>query len=182
MDNLSSLGNNLPICCLLYDPSSANDDFHARDFSTKLTDEELFKKCGGRTAHKGARSSMPGKLKRASAIGLGLPAIQQENGSDCEDESLTQTTDVKQIYSNENGKEKIYEEKSSTVLPAVIENDDNSKMHSGPDSDEKKVKRKEKKDRKDGDKKEKKRKRKDKDRKEKRKKRNNDETKKKADE
>jgi hypothetical protein len=40
-----------------------------------LSDQELFRICEGRTAHKGARSCMAGKLKRAKQIGSGLPEI-----------------------------------------------------------------------------------------------------------
>ncbi|KAI9335334.1 hypothetical protein BDR26DRAFT_1009371 [Obelidium mucronatum] len=40
-----------------------NDD--EKDFSIKVTDEELFIACEGRTARKGARAEQPGKLKRA---------------------------------------------------------------------------------------------------------------------
>ena len=47
--------------------------FHTKDFSSPLTDQQLFEVCEGRTAHKGARSAMDGKLKRAAAIGMGLP-------------------------------------------------------------------------------------------------------------
>ncbi|KAJ3160413.1 G patch domain-containing protein 4 [Geranomyces michiganensis] len=36
-----------------------------KDYSIKVTDEELFLACEGRTARKGARSSQPGKLARA---------------------------------------------------------------------------------------------------------------------
>ncbi|XP_063594897.1 G patch domain-containing protein 4-like [Penaeus indicus] len=46
--------------------SDDSDDSVERDLSHKLTDEELFKLCGGRTAHKGARHglSMSAKLAR----------------------------------------------------------------------------------------------------------------------
>ncbi|XP_047494165.1 G patch domain-containing protein 4-like [Penaeus chinensis] len=46
--------------------SDDSDESVERDLSHKLTDEELFKLCGGRTAHKGARHglSMSAKLAR----------------------------------------------------------------------------------------------------------------------
>ncbi|XP_042870582.1 G patch domain-containing protein 4-like [Penaeus japonicus] len=46
--------------------SDDSDDSVERDLSHKLTDEELFKLCGGRTAHKGARHGlgMSAKLAR----------------------------------------------------------------------------------------------------------------------
>lgn len=46
-----------------------------------MTDEQLFKLCKGRTAHKGARSSMNGKLKRAADAGIGLPSITESSSS-----------------------------------------------------------------------------------------------------
>ncbi|XP_037774897.1 G patch domain-containing protein 4-like [Penaeus monodon] len=48
------------------DSDSDSDESVERDLSHKLTDEELFKLCGGRTAHKGARHglSMSAKLAR----------------------------------------------------------------------------------------------------------------------
>lgn len=48
-----------------------------------MTDEELFRACEGRTAHKGARSCMSGKLLRAHRIGLGFPEV--EKYKDCDD-------------------------------------------------------------------------------------------------
>ncbi|KAJ3120827.1 G patch domain-containing protein 4 [Physocladia obscura] len=46
--------------------SSGNEsDDDDKDYSVKVTDEELFKACEGRTARKGARAEQPGKLKRA---------------------------------------------------------------------------------------------------------------------
>ncbi|KAJ3180718.1 G patch domain-containing protein 4 [Geranomyces variabilis] len=45
-----------------------------KDYSIKVTDEELFLACEGRTARKGARSSQPGKLARA---GLSPAAVAE---------------------------------------------------------------------------------------------------------
>jgi hypothetical protein len=56
----------------------AKDVFQEEDFSSKLTDAELFKACGGRTAHKGARASVIGKLSRADPDKL----IQESSSED----------------------------------------------------------------------------------------------------
>ncbi|KAJ3026272.1 UNVERIFIED_CONTAM: G patch domain-containing protein 4 [Siphonaria sp. JEL0065] len=52
---------------LLYGSFTTGGEQHDddKDYSIKVTDEELFIACEGRTARKGARAEQPGKLKRA---------------------------------------------------------------------------------------------------------------------
>jgi hypothetical protein len=78
--------------------SDDEGDFESRDFSNVISDKDLFKACGGRTAHKGAISTMNGKLKRAAGIGLGLPEIDavqdDDEGGQEQEAQLDQTIDV----------------------------------------------------------------------------------------
>ncbi|KAJ3071822.1 G patch domain-containing protein 4, partial [Podochytrium sp. JEL0797] len=46
--------------------TTEGQDHDEKDYSIKVTDEELFIACEGRTARKGARSEQPGKLLRAT--------------------------------------------------------------------------------------------------------------------
>ncbi|KAJ3339770.1 G patch domain-containing protein 4 [Entophlyctis luteolus] len=52
-----------------------DDEDDGKDFSIKITDEELLLACEGRTARKGARVEQPGKIKRGDQI---LDAILNE--------------------------------------------------------------------------------------------------------
>lgn len=72
----------------LVDPTFDPDEEHEK-YRTKLTDKELFEACGGRTAHKGARSTVSGKLARVDPDKLlnGKGAATGRNGdSSSEDE------------------------------------------------------------------------------------------------
>ena len=70
--------------------------------TAKMTDAELFNACGGRTAHKGARSSMNGKLYRAQQIGLGLPSITPSSLLSDNDDDDKKVADTKVTQKEDN--------------------------------------------------------------------------------
>ncbi|KAI8995891.1 hypothetical protein BC832DRAFT_595823 [Gaertneriomyces semiglobifer] len=61
-------------------PEEEEDD-EEKDYSIKVTDEELLQACEGRTARKGARAHQPGKLKRAGMEKLVGEESDQEHAA-----------------------------------------------------------------------------------------------------
>ena len=84
------------------------------DIIIKMSDEELFKACGGRTAHKGARHGLTlnGKLARIAEQERQLLASQFLKSND----ESSQSTEVKQRKKKKKKKDKSMEVESCTTM------------------------------------------------------------------
>ncbi|KAL7306013.1 hypothetical protein TKK_0001479 [Trichogramma kaykai] len=110
----------------------------------KMTDEELFKACGGRTAHKGARHglNLNGKLARIAEQEQQLLAAHFLKSNDVSSKS----TEIKQKKKKKRRKEKLMEvEDCTTALKNIhmSDDDDNAVLPPlGPADEEHKVSKK----------------------------------------
>ncbi|KAI8837746.1 hypothetical protein BJ741DRAFT_155971 [Chytriomyces cf. hyalinus JEL632] len=111
------------------------EDDDEKDFSIKVTDEELFIACEGRTARKGARAEQPGKLNRVVKDRVDVPDLDEDAAED-ESKSIKKAKKDKK-------KRKMEEEREE----GASEESESKKKKSG-DKKEKKEK-KDKKDKKD---------------------------------
>lgn len=113
-----------------FDPSNlllAGDDEENEKYRTKLTDRELFEACGGRTAAKGARAAVVGKLSRVDPEKLLAAVDDQENtdNSSSEDEFEVRAREIAEEMSGQRSdvKRKRIEAVTSTPSPTTSATD-----------------------------------------------------------
>ncbi|XP_071942096.1 G patch domain-containing protein 4-like [Antedon mediterranea] len=101
--------------------SSSEDEVEEKiDFTSGLADDELFKACGGRTAHKGARHGLKanGKLQRLE---------EQERLLKIEEEKKEELYKIKDNNANERKKKKKKKSKNFEVTNDIIDVENNER-------------------------------------------------------
>ncbi|XP_074661547.1 uncharacterized protein LOC141914181 [Tubulanus polymorphus] len=130
--------------------SESEDEVETLDKSTKLTDEELWKACGGRTAHKGARHGlkMNGKLNRVEQQERELLERLERKLSNVKTVAFNERVATKS-YAIDGDVDKLRKIPQRRKIPVAEEDNDEDTTSSESEEDVKKKKKKSKKSRKE---------------------------------